>query len=193
MAFTSNAHPQALAGHYGFSPRLLGVMCDKHMTPAGPVIDDPHHTNRVQAYVNSKIRSERKSVETESPSPDLEKLEMRDSPRSAGSMLDLNHYRIADEVWHFSSVDLGPRCKILVKYQSISANSGQICVLAIILFTIRKVPQLMLLIPKSALKKCPTGKGCGLGWYCVMMVRLHKFTDYQSHVNHLPRNGHLHA
>lgn len=37
-------------------------------------------------------------------------LEQR-SIRSTRPSLDLNHYRIADDVWHFSSVDWGRNCK----------------------------------------------------------------------------------
>jgi len=32
--------------------------------------------------------------------------------RHTDRLLDLNHYRLVDEVWHFSSVDWGPNCKV---------------------------------------------------------------------------------
>lgn len=34
--------------------------------------------------------------------------------RHVDRTLDLNHYRIVDEVWHFSSVDWGSNCKVSI-------------------------------------------------------------------------------
>ena len=42
-------------------------------------------------------------------------MEMEDRPAFSAGLLDLNHYRIIDEVWHFCSVDWGHRCKTNLK------------------------------------------------------------------------------
>ena len=53
---------------------------------------------------------DRKSTDTHSSDP--EAVEMVEPHKNDGD-LDLNHYRIIDEVWHFCSVDWGSKCKTL--------------------------------------------------------------------------------
>lgn len=42
---------------------------------------------------------------------DIESHEMSDDVEHSRQKLDLNHYRIVNEIWHFISVDWGHRCK----------------------------------------------------------------------------------
>ena len=64
------------------------------------------HLSRRQAFVQTY--KNRKSVDTHSSDP--EAFEMGESSKEDRG-LDLNHYRIVDEVWHFCSVDWGSKCK----------------------------------------------------------------------------------
>ena len=40
-------------------------------------------------------------------------IELTGSPSLNQGVLDLNHYRIVNDVWHFFSVDWGHNCKLL--------------------------------------------------------------------------------
>ncbi|MCJ1226031.1 hypothetical protein MMC12_002680 [Toensbergia leucococca] len=94
---------KTLAGHYGFSPRLLGLMCSDPLKPV-PAIVTPHR-GPIQGMMNHHRQS---ALRTHAP--DLEgHTEMINSPTVNPAGLDLNHYSIVDEVWHFSSVDWGPK------------------------------------------------------------------------------------
>jgi len=55
-----------------------------------------------------KAYKERKSIDTHSSDPEAHEME---ESRRDNSPLDLNHYRIVDEVWHFCSVDWGSKCE----------------------------------------------------------------------------------
>lgn len=65
------------------------------------------HLNKRQAHVPAY--KERMSMDRDSSDP--ETLEMKSSDHD--KPLNLNHYRIVDEVWHFCSVDWGFKCKAL--------------------------------------------------------------------------------
>ncbi|MCJ1420907.1 hypothetical protein MMC32_007266 [Xylographa parallela] len=105
----------AIATHYGFSPRLLGLMKCKPLTP---------HIVRTAAY-----HSRRDFWHTTKPRPNLEKViqeksidierdhEKVDTPSTQSEAIDLNHYTIVNEVWHYASVDWGS------KYLCIGYNS----------------------------------------------------------------------
>lgn len=55
---------------------------------------------------------ERKSTDTHSA--DLEKDEKGLPVLARFPMLDLNHYKMVNEVWHFYSVDWGTNCRSLI-------------------------------------------------------------------------------
>lgn len=80
-------------------------MLTDHDKPMPAVV--PTQQEDVQAMMDSS----RKSVE--SHTGDIEGLhELREFESRAGE-LDLNYYRLVNEVWHFCSVDWGSRCKFL--------------------------------------------------------------------------------
>ena len=91
-----------LAIHYGFSPRLLGVMCSEPIRPAG--IEDQllEHTVEETKVAQSHVRGSGGD------------LEMQYSQQPHAEALDLNHYRVVSEVWHYSSIDWGNKCKNLL-------------------------------------------------------------------------------
>lgn len=80
-------------------------MCTDHdkLVPAvvGPQQGGAHATRRPASFKSA-----------ESHSDDIESHEMSYIGSGAGE-IDLNFYRLVNEVWHFCSVDWGSRCKIL--------------------------------------------------------------------------------
>ena len=81
-------------------------MGSKPLTPALVVPKEPMSTRQaiMQAY------KEQRSIDKHPADP--EKIEMGKSEDRA-KPLDINHYRIVNEVWHFCSVDWGSKCKAL--------------------------------------------------------------------------------
>jgi hypothetical protein len=123
----------ALAKHYDFSPRLLGLMC------SDPV--PPKQQTPLQSKKSSGTLRSRRSNKSHQSHQSSSKEENLDSEESIGmtemmhstqvirassdismSILadfvqlemvrDLSHYHIVDDVWHWSSVDWGRRCKL---------------------------------------------------------------------------------
>lgn len=105
---------QSIALHYNFSPRLLGSMCSEPLKPM-PIAPN-QHISRLHGL--RYLHREKGDQEVEEKSildgaADLEGCVSSSEHPSVGSTcptLDLNHYRIADDVWHFSSVDWGRNC-----------------------------------------------------------------------------------
>lgn len=107
-----------------------------------------------------KAYKERKSMDTHSSDPEAH--EMEESRRN-DRPLDLNHYRIVDEVWHFCSVDWGSKCEALSGYRESLAKSGQIYVSVIIPSTIQRPRRRTLLLRMGLYQRCHTEQGCGPG------------------------------
>ena len=89
-------------------------MCCDPLTPI-PVPEHPTPHSRVQELLHPRsVRREKREVQLQQFShlnSDPEK-QGRADVVSKRSGLDLNHYRIVNEVWHFMSVDWGYRCKL---------------------------------------------------------------------------------
>ncbi|MCJ1399472.1 hypothetical protein MMC11_002674 [Xylographa trunciseda] len=105
----------AIATHYGFSPRLLGLMKCKPLTPH-LVSTIPYHSRRdfwhsPKPRPNSEKVVDEKSIDIER---DHERIYI---PSTQSEAIDLNHYTIVNEVWHYASVDWGS------KYLCIGYNS----------------------------------------------------------------------
>lgn len=69
------------------------------------------HQEDVQAIIDSSRPKGFTSVD--SHSGDIEGHHELTEFESRSGELDLNYYRLVDEVWHFCSVDWGSRCKFL--------------------------------------------------------------------------------
>lgn len=95
-----------LSACYRFTPRLLGLMCSDHQTPV-PLPPSPVQHGIVQA----KAQVVPHSRSAESTSSDLEKNYREISDEIRYPTFDMSHYKMADEVWHYNSVDWGPKCK----------------------------------------------------------------------------------
>jgi hypothetical protein len=83
-------------------------MCSAQNTPL-PVAPKPVHIGLRQRI------GIRKSVDARSS--DIEMDEEGASSPIQSPLLDLSHYKLVNEVWHYCSVDWGSRCKSLACMQ----------------------------------------------------------------------------
>lgn len=84
-------------------------MLTDHDKPMPAVV--PTQQEDVQAIIDCSRPKSFKSVE--SHSGDIESHHEMEKLKSQAGELDLNYYRLVDEVWHFCSVDWGSRCRFL--------------------------------------------------------------------------------
>ena len=93
-------------------------MHSKHGTPSivpqKPIYKDLRH--RVGFNPFNATTLERKSTDTHSA--DLEKDEKGLPVLARFPMLDLNHYKMVNEVWHYYSVDWGTNCRSFITISS---------------------------------------------------------------------------
>ena len=80
-------------------------MCSDHATSV-PVASETHHDGVLSQ--GGKPHLERRSVESQSL--DLEKEGMTISTSPPPHTLNLSHYRLVEEVWHYCSVDWSNKC-----------------------------------------------------------------------------------
>ncbi len=110
--------------------------------PLKPVPMETVLKRRFSDFRHSFQHARRKSVTEDSD--DIEgQVEMQEvqSSTAANSGLDLNHYHIVDEVWHYNSVDWGDKCKglmVLGTRPSLYTNASQIFASAITPYTTSK-------------------------------------------------------
>ncbi|PWY89725.1 hypothetical protein BO70DRAFT_384793 [Aspergillus heteromorphus CBS 117.55] len=95
---------KALASHYGVSERLQGMMCtDPVERPSkAPVPPEPLKNN---FRPMDRLRRSRPDDIEDNPLHDLEPEEIR----AAASFRGLTFANVIDQIWHFCSVDYGPR------------------------------------------------------------------------------------
>jgi hypothetical protein len=89
-------------------------MCCDPLKPIVP-IPEPVRSRRQEFFQSARERMEPKSNSPNShPIKDIDlegNVKMTDEVEVRAGTLDLNHYRIVDEVWHFCSTDWGLRCR----------------------------------------------------------------------------------
>ncbi|KAL6718069.1 hypothetical protein ACLMJK_004154 [Lecanora helva] len=95
-----------LSAQYEFSPRLLGIMCSGHHKPT-PIASTPQHHLRLW----TKHSNSSKHTSLASPLSDPEKNIKSIDAATNQDTLDVSHYKVVNEVWHYCSVDWGERCK----------------------------------------------------------------------------------
>lgn len=105
----------ALAKHYDFSPRLLGMMASEPLLPRSGALHAKKSSNTLGSARSRKSqRSKTSSASKETDNLDSEEsigmTEMMHSTQ-LDMVRDLSHYHIVDEVWHWSTVDWGRRCE----------------------------------------------------------------------------------
>lgn len=104
---------EAVAKHYGFSPRLTLSMTADPMKPQ-PVSNTLSRSSSRYRDLLRPNRSKRSLVKNKNSEKSIiSDLESKDQLGSEAilSALDLSHYRIVNELWHFMSVDWGHKCR----------------------------------------------------------------------------------
>lgn len=113
LLFVSLLTLQLLAHKYEMSPRLMLSMCDRPFKPE-PVSNMVPRPNRMKEMLNTtdwRLFKQQAELTAQIKAPlDVESHEMHEDSKAQAKMLDLNHYRIVNELWHFMSVDWGHRC-----------------------------------------------------------------------------------
>jgi Mg2+ and Co2+ transporter CorA len=113
--YQSRSLIEILARRYDFSPRLLALMCsDPYQTRRSP------SSQQVEPY-KSRSFWRRSSPRTSSESEvekGMDELSEHSSISSYDSIARGNLYRIVDDIWHYSSVDLG-RNYLCIGYNSL--------------------------------------------------------------------------
>lgn len=95
-----------LSAQYDFSPRLLGIMCSDHNKPAS-VPTDPQHNG----HFWDKFSFTSQQTPVSDMFSDPEKNGNRFVPTVSQDTVDVSHYNMVNEVWHYCSVDWGKKCK----------------------------------------------------------------------------------
>ncbi|KAF1953327.1 hypothetical protein CC80DRAFT_527324 [Byssothecium circinans] len=102
----------ALAKHYDFSPRLLGLMCSDPIPSKENRMRMKDSTATLGSKNSHRSYLSRKSKNSKGESGDSEEsIGMTELMHSTQLEMvrDLSHYHIVDEVWHWSTVDWGRR------------------------------------------------------------------------------------
>jgi hypothetical protein len=113
---------RTLASHFDFTPRLLGMMNSHPVPPRNSsslrtkkssstlrsVFSHKSHTSTRSSSIREKARqANEEALDSESS------IGLTDMMLSTQLELvrDLSHYQLVDDVWHWSTVDQGRRCK----------------------------------------------------------------------------------
>lgn len=104
---------KALGSKYRLSPRLIGIICAKPGTPQ---------------IAGAEIQGRKRKCLHVSPganSADAEKASTDDPSDSETGGMNLSHYNIVDEVWHYCSTDWSSR-SVCIGYNALSGMSVEI-------------------------------------------------------------------
>lgn len=105
---------QSIARKYRFSPRLAAIMSSKQDSPTSV----PKAPAPAKPSFELRHPLKRLSFQFHNHTSDPEKTDYYNSSAAdAATTLDLSHYKLINEVWHYSSIDQGP------KYFCIGYNS----------------------------------------------------------------------
>lgn len=114
---------RVLAGQFDFTPRLLATMCSDPVSPQREPLRKKKSSSTLRSRLSYKSN---KSGSTKSASIRERARQANDasldSEESIGlselmqstqleMVQDLSHYQLVDDVWHWSTVDWGRRCK----------------------------------------------------------------------------------
>ncbi|KAI4687904.1 uncharacterized protein J4E88_003497 [Alternaria novae-zelandiae] len=115
---------QTLASHFDFTPRLLGMMTSDHMPPRNnPSLRMKKSSSTLRSVFSHKSQTTNMSNSIREKAKQANEQAL-DSESSIGLtemmqstqlelVRDLSHYQLVDDVWHWSTVDQGRRCKFL--------------------------------------------------------------------------------
>ena len=108
---------------YGLSPRLRGIICSK---PSTPQRADAGSSNKRTS--GQQVRKETQNAGNGTVVTPIASDPEKDSQSQATPYytqgLDLSHYRMVDEVWHYCSTDWSSNC-LCVGYNSLSDMSAK--------------------------------------------------------------------
>ncbi|OQD85655.1 hypothetical protein PENANT_c009G07250 [Penicillium antarcticum] len=100
---------KTITTHYGVSERLQGMMCTEPVRPTPP---PPPTTPSRKRF--SQSRDFASSIhEVDDPENALKNISNHDQAHESASFKNLTFAQVTDQIWHFSSVDHGPRCTII--------------------------------------------------------------------------------
>ena len=111
---------KALGDKYHLSPRLLGIICEIPATPRLAKSESPP-MQCGQDWTSSWKRKSSNVCSGTQPT-DVEKDGADDQSDSETGGMDLNHYSIVDEVWHYCSTDWSSR-SVCIGYNALSGIS----------------------------------------------------------------------
>lgn len=111
-----------IAKYYDFSPRLLGLLCSdppKRTPPPSTTSKSQRSSTSIASWFKRSPQVTSRNIDPEDSMLDVtlgseERFglpEMTSSIRS-DIVRSLNQYTLADDIWHYSSVDWGRRCKL---------------------------------------------------------------------------------
>lgn len=116
---------RVLAGHFDFTPRLLGMMCSDPVPPRPKSLHKKKSSSTLRSRLSQKSN---KSVSITARAKEANEAYLDSESSIAMSELmhstqleivqDLSHYQLVDDVWHWSTVDWGRRCmftKLFIK------------------------------------------------------------------------------
>lgn len=113
MPYNQKETLHALAKHYDFSPRLLGLMCSDPVPPKSRSLQSKKSSATLRSRRSNKSRNSHKSEKSSKDTSidSEESIGMTDMMHSTQLEMvqDLSHYHIVNDVWHWSSVDWGRR------------------------------------------------------------------------------------
>jgi hypothetical protein len=104
---------KVLAQHFDFTPRLLGMMRSNPCPPKPQSLHKKKSSSTLRSRLSGKSSRSSKANQTSMDSESS--IGMTELMHSAQLEMveDLSHYQLVDDVWHWSTVDWGRRCKLL--------------------------------------------------------------------------------
>jgi hypothetical protein len=119
MPYNQKDMLRELAAHFDFSPRLLAMMQSDPVPPrVSQSLRSHKSSSTLRSYLSHRsgksdsIKARAKQANDASLESE-ESIGMTDLMHSTQLeiMNDLSHYQLVDDVWHWSTVDQGRRCK----------------------------------------------------------------------------------
>ncbi|KAJ5804676.1 uncharacterized protein N7518_000979 [Penicillium psychrosexuale] len=99
---------RAITKYYGVSERLQGMMCTEPVDPAPKTTPVPNKRTSKSPIIEPSFEHE-----VDDPENALKHLADPDKSRESASFSNLTFAQVTNQIWHFSSVDHGPRCTII--------------------------------------------------------------------------------
>ena len=91
--------------HYGVSERLQGMMCTEPVTrspkSAGPPATPRTYTRSLDRSLHTEVDDIEGAYSVKDLAEDID---------TSGALRNLSFAEVANQIWHFCSVDHGPRC-----------------------------------------------------------------------------------